>query len=173
MLLVKKGFPIKPEIARKLLNHKLVKPLETSVNVDDSITGPQLYEHIQAMLRRFEDCRLIHQSLRLDSLLLALCQRYARHALLVQKVTVLSLRLKTEYDKALFCAWLVLPLAQRLGLTPSDTEAAFLAGLSHDTGMLHLNPELATKTGEYSAEEWRAMQSHTLIADMFLSHIPE
>lgn len=172
LLLVKKGLAIKPEIAAKILNHKLVKPLETSVNLSHTINGQQLYDDILALLSRISDCRAIHEVLKLDNLLLTQCQRYATHSLLVQKITVLSVRLPREYEKALFCAWLSLALAHHMRLQPSEQEAAFLAGLTHDTGMLHINPAILEKTGDYTAEEWRAMQSHTLIADLFLSHVP-
>jgi response regulator RpfG family c-di-GMP phosphodiesterase len=171
ILLVKKGFAIKPEIALKILNHKLIKPLETLVNVDDAITGQQLYDHTRKLLSRFADCRAIHDVLKLDNLLMAQCQRYAAHNLLVQKMTVLSLQLPKEYEKGLFCAWLALAIAHHMKLQPSELESAFIAGLTHDTGMLHINPEIVSKTGNLTAEEWRAVQSHVLIGDVFLSHI--
>lgn len=171
MLLVKKGCAIKSETALRMLNHKLLKPLETSISVADCITGQHLYDDIYNMIARRPDCRAIHTVLKLESTLLTQVQRYSTHDLLVQKMTVLSLRLQREYEKALFCAWFALALARNMRLKPSEIEAAFIAGLAHDTGMLHINPELVDKAGELTAEEWRAVQSHALVSDVFLSHI--
>ncbi len=172
LLLIRKGLPLSSETVRKLLSHKLVKPLETSVHVDDAITSQKLYEDLQQIFTRFPECRAIHASLTLDEQLLAQCHRYGQQELLVQKITVLALRMPREYEKALFCAWLSLALASYLQLPAAELEAAFLAGLVHDTGMLHLDPAIIHKGGELSSEEWRAIQSHTLIADHFLSFVP-
>ncbi|AZZ93931.1 HD domain-containing protein [Hahella sp. KA22] len=173
MLLVKKGLAIKPEVARRLLNHKLVKPLEVSVNVDDALFGQEIHRDIHQMFDRFEGLLEIHSSMRLEASLIEVCEKYGGYDLLVQKVTVLSKRLPKEYQKGLFCAWLSFAMATRLNLSNEEREAAFMAGLAHDAGMLHIDPQIVAKTGEYTPEEWRAMQSHTLIGDLFLSYIKE
>jgi len=62
-------------------------------------------------------------------------------------------------------------LAAEMSASADFIEEAFIAGLVHDTGLLHIDSAIAEKTGEYTPEEWRAVQSHTLIADIFLSYI--
>ena len=172
ILLIRKGISLSSDITRKLLSHKLVKPLETLVNIDDAISSQKLYEDLHQIFSQFPECRAIHESLKLDAQLLTQCRHYGEQDLLVQKITVLALRMPQEYEKALFCAWLSLALAHYLQLPAAELDAAFLAGLMHDTGMLHLDPAIVHKRGELSAQEWRAIQSHTLIADQFLSFVP-
>jgi len=173
MLLIRKGHPIQPEAACKLLSHKLVKPLESQVSLDGCVDGHQLQTDLLAILTESAELRAIHRGLSLAADLDLLCGFYNRFDLLRQKITVLKLRLPDEYEKALFCAWFCLAMMHQLKGDESDKQAAFLAGLCHDVGMLHLEPALLFKDGQYSAEEWRAMQSHTLIATAFLSYIPD
>ncbi len=168
-LLVAKGHPIKAETVQRLLNHKLTQPLETSIDVADAISPQQLFDDITSMLRGDKECLAIHQALDLDEQLRKQCQLYGTFPLVTQKMTVLSSRLPHEYAKATFCAWFCLVLAVQMG--NDGRGEAFLAGLTHDTGLLHIDPAIVNKTGSYTPEEWRALQSHTLVADMFLSFV--
>lgn len=171
MLLVKKGFSIKADTVKRLLNHKLVQPLETSVSIDNAIDADRLFNDILAVLHADAESRDIHQHFGLDELLRRHCERFAQYPLLSQKMTVLASRLKDEYIKALFCGWFCLAMAHRMGGDDKAIADAFFAGLVHDTGLLHIDPQIVEKQGEFTPEEWRAMQSHSLIADMFLSYV--
>ncbi len=172
ILLIRKGHRIQPEVAHKLLNHKLVKPLEAQVSLEGCIDGRQLQTDLLGVLTESAELRAIHRTLNLAEDLDLLTGYYNRFELLTQKITVLKLRLPDEYEKALFCAWYCLAMANSLGCNEAQKQAAFLAGLCHDVGMLHLDPAILYKKGQYDADEWRAMQSHTLIATAFLSYIP-
>lgn len=170
-LLIKKGNAIKEGSARLLLNHKLVQPLETSISIADSITPARIFDDMKAMLHADSESLTIHKAMRLDDTLQKYCSRAMSFPLIAQKMTVLASRLKFEYDKALFCAWFSMALAAQMSASSDFIEEAFIAGLVHDTGLLHIDPALAEKVGEYTPEEWRAIQSHTLIADLFLSYV--
>ena len=171
LLLVKKGFSIKSDTVKRLLNHKLVQPLEMSVSIENAIGAQRLFDDIMFLLRADKESQAIHQAFDLDNVLRRQCHAYASRPLLTQKITVLSSRLNAEYSKALFCAWFSMALATQMRWDESAIEDAFIAGLVHDTGLLHINPEIVEKEGEYTPEEWRALQSHSLIADMFLSYV--
>ncbi len=170
-LVVAKGTPIKREIADKILKHKLLQPLENTVNIEDAINGVSLYKKIIAFINSHADTKKIHESLALDKLLKALCQQYQDYSVLTQKVTVLSLRLPEEFEKGMFCAWLSMALARQLKFNTDQTEGAFIGGLAHDIGMLHIAPEILEKKGEFTAEEWRAVQSHVVTGQLILSKI--
>lgn len=171
MLLIKQGLDLNPDIARRVLNHKLVKPLETQVDIDETVGAQRLYDDIGRLIDEFADCKAIHRALKLDNPTALECRHYAEYPLLRQKITVMAVRAPALYRKSLFCAWFALTLARQLKLPLLACEASFLAGLTHDVGLLHIDPAILTKTGDYTADEWRAMQSHTMITDMILSHV--
>ena len=171
VLVVAKGTPIKRDIADKILNHKLLKPLEDTVKIEDAITGDSLFNSIKIFVNSNIDLKKIHEKHELNKPLKALCKQYNEYSILTQKLTVLSLRLPEEFEKGLFCSWLSVVLAKQLKLNIEQTESTFLAGLAHDIGMLHIAPEILDKTDEYTAEEWRAMQSHVVIGQRILSNM--
>lgn len=173
MLLVKKGFAIKPETVQRLLNHKLVQPLETSVRLDDALSAEQLLADINYAVKADSDSWAIHRALELDGVLNQLCQSYESFPLITQKLTVLANRLRSQYDKTIYCSWFATALAVQMRLPGQAINEIFLAGLVHDMGLLHIDPKIVDKTENYTAEEWRAIQSHTLVADAFLAYVED
>ncbi|MBV1883432.1 MAG: HD domain-containing protein [Pseudomonadales bacterium] len=170
--MVSKGTPIKREIAIKILNHKLLKPLENSINIEDEINADKLLSRAKEFINSQNDLKIIHEKLNLDIALRALCKRYQKYPILTQKMTVLSLQLPEAFRKGLFCGWLSIVLAKQLEFNVDQTESAFIAGLAHDIGMLHIDPEILKKEDEYTPEEWRAMQSHAAIGHLIFRNIP-
>jgi hypothetical protein len=173
MLLVKKGFVIKADTMKRLLSHKLIRPLETSVSLENALNGDRLFDDILSVLRADKESQVIHQAFEMDDLLRDHCYMYEQYPLIAQKLTVLSTRLKGEYTRALYCGWFSMALAMAMNWDEAAVRDAFLAGLVHDTGLLHIDPAIVEKEGAYTPEEWRAMQSHSLITEMFLSYVDD
>lgn len=172
VLLVRKGHAIKSETAQRLLNHRLLRPLDTSISISDTVDGRRIYADIITLLQRDPESHAIHQALNLEPALKHVCFQLKTYPLVAQKITVLALRLTDEYHKSLYCAWMSLALSVQLRTDELNSPAAFLAGLTHNTGLLHIDPAIVSKTGSYSPDEWRAVQSHPLIGEMFLTHVP-
>ena len=92
--------------------------------------------------------------------------------LLSQHLTVLAQRRPAIFRKALFCMALALLVSRTMGLERSDVEAAYISGLVHDIGLLHIDPHVLDKTGTLDADEWRAVQSHVVVGKMMLENLP-
>ena len=173
-LVVEKGTQIDRILAARIVRHKLVKPLEQSVGLDDEISGDRLKRlFAEQLFDTFPDCRSLHYSRPLQVRLEMLCQLYGSYPLLRQKLTVQSIQRPQDFQKSLFCAWLSMAMAHCMKWQPGRIEAAFLAGLMHDSGMLHIDPQILNKKEQLSADEWRAIQSHPVIAAEFLKQVPE
>jgi HD-GYP domain-containing protein (c-di-GMP phosphodiesterase class II) len=54
-------------------------------------------------------------------------------------------------------------IASEYPLSDKEIHNAFIAGLFHDIGLLHIDPAVLFKKTELSADEWRAIQSHVVI----------
>ncbi len=172
VLLIKKGAKISTKLADRVIRHKLTQPLEHSVNLSNVIDGGRLYKLFQEFLNNHSDCQSLHEVAKLATLLKEQCTHYSHYPLLTQKLTVLAMQRPQDFQKGLFCGWLSLAITHRLKMSASEQQSAFLAGLLHDCGMLHISTEILDKKGALTAEEWRAIQSHPLIADMFLREVP-
>mgnify|MGYP000140754879 CR=1 FL=1 len=171
ILLIKKGNELDKKAASKIVQFKLQQPLEDSISIEKSIDGQKLYQLIMSDINNHEDYLLIHQSLNIEDELREFCHIYNSYPILVQKMTVLSVQLPRVFRGGLFAAYTGLALANKLKLATEKRLSIFLAGLLHDVGMLHINPEIVKKKGKYTPEEWRSMQAHTIIGEKALSGI--
>jgi putative nucleotidyltransferase with HDIG domain len=62
-------------------------------------------------------------------------------------------------------------IAARMGMTPVETERAYLCGLVHDIGKIGLPASLLNKEGRLTLEERRVMETHSEIGERILSKI--
>lgn len=171
VLLISKGHPIKSSVAQKLLDHKLTKPLESSIHIENAVSGSALFDKIQEVYFRHPDTDKMYSTTNIEKSLKELCKVFNKQELLKQKITVASLQTEANYESAVFCAVLTTMIASAQGADTKSLTCAFLAGLCHDIGLLHLDPAILHKEGAYTSEEWRAMQGHTAISHYFLKSL--
>jgi HD-GYP domain-containing protein (c-di-GMP phosphodiesterase class II) len=170
-LLVKKGTRISQDVADKILKHKLLKPLEQQVNLADALNQTTLKQEFDALLAKYPDIGAIHKNFSYESKLKNLVFDSKLDSILYQKLTVLKERLPEVFEKSIFSAWWCGIVAQQLNLGIKPTQATFLAGLYHDVGLLHINPDVLYKKGQLSSEEWRAIQSHVVVGHVMFKNL--
>lgn len=173
VLVCRKGTRIDGEVARRLVEHKLVRPLEEQVQLSASVTAEGLFGRLQTLLGRYPDLQQVDEAHGFTGECRILFTGRRLHPQLVQKLTVLQERLPHELDKGLFCAWLSALAGREMGLDPDSIYAVFLAGLLHDVGFLHIDPAIMAKREALTAAEWRAIQSHVVVGQLVLEHIDE
>ncbi|MAZ65837.1 MAG: hypothetical protein CMF25_01875 [Kangiellaceae bacterium] len=171
VLLVAKGMRISASTASKLIKHKLSKPIEYSVNVENHVNSKRIFDSVLAFNANHSDLKALFESLNLGRGFESDLGFLQQYPVVMQKLTVLKERLPRDYDKALFCCWFGYAIAKRLNSADASPIATAVTGLLHDVGMLHIDPNILNKEGELSPEEWRTIQSHTLIGELFLKEI--
>jgi response regulator RpfG family c-di-GMP phosphodiesterase len=171
VLLVRKGARISHSVADKILNHKLIKPLEQQVRLENTLDTDSLHSSFASLLAKYPDVSHIHEKLDADGLFKSLFDEKNINSIILQKLTVFQDRLLEEYEKTIFCAWLSALIAKEVGLQDNMIKAAFIAGLSHDIGLLHIDPETVFKKGGLTPAEWRAIQSHVVIGQLMLKNM--
>ncbi|MFT6915013.1 MAG: hypothetical protein ACJAWL_001312 [Motiliproteus sp.] len=172
VLLVRKGAAFDQKTAGLIVNHKLLRPLDQSVRLENMIDAGEIFKAFTLLFSRYPDCKKVHKKQNLSLLLREQCALYAKHELLQQKLTVLSIQRAQDFEKSLFCAWLALALAHKMDLSQQQLGDVFLAGLLHDAGMLHISLDILNKEGQLTPDEWRTIQGHTLMGESFLKQIP-
>jgi HD-GYP domain-containing protein (c-di-GMP phosphodiesterase class II) len=173
VLLLAKGHDLDEQRSQVLLHHKLMKPLEECVGIASSLSARQLFEFMNKFAANVPGLHVVTANEEYQKLLRQMCIFYERHALLQQNLTVLALRARTIYYHGIFSALAGLAIAQKLGLTMKEFQTVFIGGLFHDVGFLYLSSELIDKTQGFSADEWKALQAHPLIAQRFLNMVPQ
>jgi len=172
ILLIKKGQFLDEKAAKRIVQYKLLKPLEENVALENDFCGNQLFDYIINLIAGVEEFRLIHESLNIEDELKELCIIYNSYPLLVQKMTVMSIQLPKTFRSGVASACLSLSIAHRLHMDFEAKKVVFLAGLVHDIGMLHIDPAIVKKEGKFEPDEWRTMQAHAVIGYKTLDEIP-
>lgn len=72
------------------------------------------------------------------------------------------------FKSSLISAWLCALVGIRMSLEEKELNTLFLAALSHDIGMLHIDPTVLRKKEEFNHEEWRQIQAHIIIRQKIL-----
>ncbi len=172
VVLVRKGARIDTRVANQILRHKLIKPLEEQVTIADGINAGGLGDSAARLFEKYPDLRTMHKTLDGEPLWQELTGHAHLPPILLQKLTVLEHEMPADFEKSIFSAWLAALLARELGLDTERVHSAFLAGLGHDLGLLHIDPAILSKRGPLSAPEWRAIQSHVVVGQLMMQNMP-
>lgn len=170
-LIVKKGAVIDEHVASRILQHRLVKPFNEQVELSDVLDRIAIREAIHDLYDAYPD---LHQLLACNGLLSyvdQLCMTFRLTAQVAQLLTVQAAQQSRLFDKTLFCAVLCVVIAKTAGEDDEVCHDVFLAGLVHDVGLLYVQPDILNKSGALEADEWRAIQSHTLIGRLLLERM--
>lgn len=171
VLVARKGSRIDHNAATRLVQHKLFKPLDQQVQLNDSLDKNTLYQATLEVLNKYPDLAQIHAALQFDQPCREVWAKADIYPLMIQKLSVMMRRLPKQFENALFCGWLSVLVAREMGMGLPTACSALLAGLIHDVGFLHIPSGVLGKKGALSAEEWRAIQSHVVIGQVFVESI--
>ncbi|GLX76733.1 hypothetical protein tinsulaeT_00730 [Thalassotalea insulae] len=163
-LLVPKGTAIEHRVHDFLVGHKMKKQLDEFITVDGCLTANSLVAEFNKLLALFPDLQQIHQCIDFGQMLEHLCSVQQIPRILLQKLTILKLQLPTIFEQTLFSTWLGCMLAKEMKLSPQHIRNTFYVGLLHDLGLLHIDPELISKQGSYSDQEWHSVKHHMMIS---------
>lgn len=171
ILIAAKGHKVSYNLAKKLVMHKLKRPVEHFIDIENKIDSHVLYMHISSAINERRDLLEIHGLNNLDKPLLAACKHYAQYPILVQKITVLATQLQQIYKRSIMGAWLALGIARQLEDDSINMKDAFLAALVRDIGYLHLPNITLAKKDKLSRTEENAVRCHPIVASLILNEV--
>lgn len=169
--LVKKGTRITSEIAKRIIKHKLHKPIEQQVDIEQSVKKNTLFKEFELVLEKYPDLKQIHEHSGLQKSFKILVNTYIVSPLITQKLTVFSKQLPTEFEKTLFCTLLAMNIAYAAKLTKDEIITTFLTGLTHDLGLLHISPDSFSDQEKLSVQQWRDIQTHVVTGYLFVASL--
>lgn len=160
--LVAQGTRISSELRDKLVRHKLLRPIDASLSVRESVTPDSLARDANKLLA--DNASLKHLTNRsLDPL--AMQHGLARLVLPPQmafKLTVAREERPALYAHLLTVALLANYFSLRLGFSARDTTDLVAAALYHDLGELHTDPALLDPGHKISAQERHFIYVHPI-----------
>lgn len=171
VLVVKKGAIVDRELTYKVAKHKLRKPIDTSIALTKSLNYQQILDNLMTNLDKLSVLDIAKKSEYFGSLLQAFKALF-KYPLVIQKISILVQRMPATYARALSSSALCLGVCKELALPNETTENVFVANMISDVGLLHINPEVVEKRGNYTEQEWKLMQGHVAIAKHFADQVP-
>ena len=158
-------------LQQRLLERKLRMPLESSLRFEAGLDKTQLRHAFAALLdsdhvlatvvrpwAKAVDAQVT--SLPLDPVLLFL-------------LTTIRLTTPRAFGHAVQGMALAGAMSARSGAGPSDLRLAMIAGLVHDIGELHLDPQLCAKPHRLHLHEFRQLVTHARLGEMLLSDLTQ
>lgn len=169
--LLAKGARIDGHTRERLLQHKLSKPLESSLRVIDPAGRPSLARVAGALLER-------------HPLLRALCGEQASQLLpalgqlplstsVTSMLSVFAAQGERKQDHAVGVALLAAALAHNLHEgRGAGLQTLLVGGLLHDAGELYIDPAILKSPVRLDTQQWRHVAAHPIIAARVLREMP-
>lgn len=170
VLVARRGASIDYDTARKIVRHKLTMPLDKNIEVTNAISASALHRRSLEAMAKFKDLEFVHQGLNFGEPFETIATKLDLPPLVSQKMTVMALRQPELTSQSLLGAWFAALIGRELKLDAKELALLYLAGVSRDVGMLHIDPRLlgANSTARYGSDEWKALQSHVVASHMIL-----
>ncbi|MES2228840.1 MAG: HD domain-containing phosphohydrolase [Pseudomonadota bacterium] len=172
--LLEGGVQVDAGLYDRLLSHRLSAPLDDSVDSNPAVTGAVLREAAEAALARWPFFALMAPPGRVRSMVLQsieaipLPRPVAFHLTLARET-----RPAAVFEHGILMALLCAHLVREGGAPIHDMTVAAAAGLLHDLGMLHIDPELLDAGTRLSGDERRPLYAHPLTGSMLIARFHE
>jgi HD-GYP domain-containing protein (c-di-GMP phosphodiesterase class II) len=170
-LVVPKNTRIDNTVADRILRHRLLAPLGKQVELEDTLNANSVRQNIKSLIYKHSDLWHINSVYSYQEVLEMVIDEDLIHPVLWQELTVMQQRLPDEYERSLFCAWLSTIIAMEMDMPFQMVRVAFVAGLVHDVGLLHIPPSVFNNQGELTSGEWRMLKSHVIIGHLLLKEL--
>lgn len=158
---------------RNLLHFKLVEPLESYLKLSDIMSHTDIYTEINQLVDGDASYHAIDQHYGKASVLEQCCDTLKAYPDLLEILTVFKIEAKEHYEQSILSAFLSYIVGLIAKYPQEKIEAAFLAGLLHDIGLLFVPRSCLDKTKILSAKEWHDMQLHPIVGFKMLKTVDE
>lgn len=156
----------------RLKGKLLVRSLANCVQLERPITAEDLLQHLLDIIRSTEYFQSLAERKHPLKSLEPICAGLVNLPIVRQLLTVMAAQAEDLYQRTLCVSLWSLYIAQEMRLPAQDAGDVFWAAITHDVGMLHLDPKILNKTDELSADDWEHVQSHVEIARKILANMP-
>ncbi len=172
VLLARKGVPIDQGVRKRLVNHKLLKPLDNDIGLERHADTKTLITEFKQLLDRHPDLNTVNDALRFGPEFERLLKLERLHPLVTHKLTVLEAQMRPEFEKGIFSAWMATMIAREMELSEDEVRDTLVAALIHDIGLLHLDPDIVCSNRKLSADEWNTVRAHVVVGKIIADAVP-
>lgn len=160
-----KGQPVSAALQQRLLERKLMHPIESCLEAPDGITLVHLVDHAEAF---FHSPHFLATALRpWASPVLKELRQLPLHSVAQLLLTTMHATRPQALTHAITTMVLAGCMAQSQS-SPTDVRLALLAGLLHDVGETYIQPQYLDHDGDLDIVGHKHMMAHTRVAQLML-----
>ncbi|MBD3610585.1 MAG: HD domain-containing protein [Gammaproteobacteria bacterium] len=168
--LVSKGTQIDSSFYDKLIQHKLLKPLDRSVIISNGINTDSLVAEAMTMMNR--DKRFNYMFMKYGDLPLQLMRNVHLENQISLKITIIKQAMPRLFKHMIQTALLALYIGLKDGLKNKELIQLITASILHDISELHINPDLQNPEYKMSDEDWTQVYAHPIVSFLILREFP-
>jgi uncharacterized protein (UPF0212 family) len=172
MKLLAKGAPVSPRLQERLIVHRLKKPIESCIAVEDGIDGrtlaacaAQACEESAALSAIVAACGVTPAAIE------GAFGRLAFGPAMTMMLTMFERNGQRALRHAAEVATLALAFAAHARMSPDALQAACMAGVLHDIGELYVDPALINASHVLTPEEWSHVIVHPHIGRLLIQDL--
>jgi hypothetical protein len=171
MKLLAKGAKIDARARERLLEFRLMKPLENMMRVVGG-TDPALFHPLaEQLLARHPLLRGICASVPgFDPI--AILNALDLSDNVQSLVSVYAGQATSKLEHAVGVAMITSALGGSLQANPADTRALVIAALTHDVGELYIDPAFLSRDVKLSSQQWKHVVTHPIVGSHVLGALP-
>jgi HD-GYP domain-containing protein (c-di-GMP phosphodiesterase class II) len=167
----KKGDIVNKEKYHELSQLNLNIALDRCIKIAKPLTQASIYQTIGKLVSQDPSFQEIDENFGKASLLDQCCDTLKRYPDLLEILTVFKFEAEDLFNQSLLSAYLAYITGVAAKYSQAKIESAFLAGLLHDIGLLFIHRNYLDKKKRLTAQEWKNIQLHPIIAFKLLKDI--
>lgn len=172
--LLDSGIRLAPDLYEKLVLHKLAIPIDECLSLETPFTTRSLVEDLQ---RQVLSQHVFRSIIPKEETLLAVETHFSGlplSPLAAFKLTIMRQEMPETYQHSLEVAYCALVLAMHLkGSSAQQQQYALAAGLFHDFGLLHIDPQLLSHAGPLGERERQQIYAHPVTGHLIVGRLEE
>ncbi len=170
--LLPKGATLNRQVIKRLLSHKLLKPIDFTTRIADAVDHHTLAALGRDMMARESEMGTLLRMMRGEGFIRQSCARIHLETPIQNKLTVAQKLHPELLEHSLRVALAITIIGEQLGLPEKELEVLATAGMLHDLGELHLGISNLPLEQNLNLDYWQQVRSHPLIGAMILQQFP-
>ena len=166
--LIGEGNQVNTDLYQKILSHKLAKPIDESLTIDNCITPDTLLDMIFNLADENFLCKEIISNDTRKQFVTRIVKSIKIPKPLQFRLSILNLSMKETVHHCLLVTITSIYIAQKLNLDTKKIVNLAYAAIFLDIGLLHLDMEIFSKSNRLSNDERKQIYSHPIIAALII-----
>ena len=160
---------VNTDVYEKLLSHKLVRPIEESLSIENGLTCDEIIRRLDVLSKTNVLAKQIYTKLTNKELVSRVIKSLAIPKTLLFKLTILDESIKKVAEHDFLVALTSIYLGHRMRLEMNQIGKLAYAALFLDIGVLHLDSHIFTEGKPLTDDERRQIYSHPIIAALIVN----